>query len=262
MVVPHHIRRAAADGDIAVVETWLAEVGPEAINETDEYGNTLLRLSLTRRIEESHVQFARRLIARGADVNIASNYDSAALHMACYPGGCASAMVSLLLQAGARVNVRNIGETTPLGTLIKKFNYGLHYVEDEDSRTADQRQVSRSGLEIMKLLLKGGASLDRCERDRSAEAAMQDFLSRHRSYANDEYFAKGRERSRASARTAVTRPMCGSRTASFSACALCSSGAAPRSGAAPKVANVSSASRACRTVPAGTCSRTSGKLRD
>ena len=193
MVVPHHIRRAAADGDIAVVETWLAEVGPEAINETDEYGNTLLRLSLTSRIEERHVQFARRLIARGVDVNIASNYDSAALHMACYPGGCASAVVSLLLQAGARVNVRNIGETTPLGTLIKKFNYGLHYVEDEDSRTADQRQVSRSGLEIMKLLLKGGASLDRCERDRSAEAAMQDFLSRHRSYANDEYFAKGRE---------------------------------------------------------------------
>ena len=45
----------------------------------------------------------------------------------------------------------------------------------------------------MKLLLRAGASLDRCERDLSAEAAMQEFLSRRPSYVNDESFARCRE---------------------------------------------------------------------
>ena len=45
----------------------------------------------------------------------------------------------------------------------------------------------------MKLLLRAGASLDGCERDLSAEAAMQDFLSRRPSYVNDESFTKCRE---------------------------------------------------------------------
>ena len=200
MVLPYDIQVAADEANLAVVEAWLDEAGPGAVNETDEYGTTLLRASLTNRIEERHVQFARRLIARGADANIAGRNGSAALHLACYPGDCASAMVSLLLQAGARVNVRSReGETTPLGTLIKQFNYclgpswSMEGEEEAYDEAAHQREVSRSGLDIMKLLLRAGASLDRCERDLSAEAAMQEFLSRHPSYANDEYFTKCRE---------------------------------------------------------------------
>ena len=187
MVIPLHIEEAARDANLGVVEEWLDETGPGAINDRDVYGFTLLRASLTSYIEERHVQFARRLIARGADVNIASNYDSTPLHLACYPGGCASAVASLLLQAGARVNVRTQGEMTPLGTLIQKFDYCV------DDNHGDRRQVSRSALEIMKLLLRAGALLDRCERDLSAEAAMQAFLSRHPSHANDEFFTKCRE---------------------------------------------------------------------
>ena len=189
MVLPYDIQEAADEANLAVVEAYLDEAGPGAVNETDEYGTTLLRSSLTNRIEERHVQFARRLIARGADVNIASRNGSVALLLACYPGECASAMVSLLLQAGARVNVR-WQECNPLGTLIEHFDYCVHALED---RAAHQRQVSRSGLEIMKLLLRAGASLDRCKRDLSAEAAMQEFLSRRPSYVNDESFAKCRE---------------------------------------------------------------------
>ena len=45
----------------------------------------------------------------------------------------------------------------------------------------------------MKLLLKAGASIDRCKGDRSAEACMQAFLVDHQDYANDESFSKGRE---------------------------------------------------------------------
>ena len=189
MLVPDHIRYAAEEANLAVVEAYLDEAGPGAVNRQDEYGETILVSSLNSSIEEGHVQFARRLIARGADVNIASRNGSVALLLACYPGECASAMVSLLLQAGARVNVR-WQDCNPLGTLIEHFDYCVHTLED---RAAHQRQVSRSGLEIMKLLLRAGASLDGCERDLSAEAAMQAFLSRHPSYANDEYFTKCRE---------------------------------------------------------------------
>ena len=103
----------------------------------------------------------------------------------------------------------------------------------------------------MKLLLKGGASLDRCERDRSAEAAMQDFLSRHRSYANDEYFAKGREliagvRAHGSYNAYVREP----HRQFPSVCALCSSAAAPRSGAAQRC-RLERMRAASRTAPAG-----------
>ena len=113
--------------------------------------------------------------------------------MASFPGDCASSAVSLLLKAGARVNVRNNDEDlTPLAQLIQKFDYCVGLVE-EDEISARQRRISRSGLEIMKLLLRAGASIDRCERDLSAEACMQEFLTRRPSYANDESFAKCRE---------------------------------------------------------------------
>ena len=199
MVIPDNIGEAARDGETALVEEWLNDAAPGAVNEHDRSGQTLLMLSLNSCIYERHVQCARMLIARGADVNIKARYP-APLTNACYPGGCASAMVSLLLQAGARVNVRSReGETTPLGTLIKQFNYclgpswSMEGEEEAYDEAAHQRQVSRSGLDIMKLLLRAGASLDRCERDLSAEAAMQEFLSRHPSYASDEYFTKCRE---------------------------------------------------------------------
>ena len=189
MLVPDHIRYAAEEANLAVVEAYLDEAGPGAVNRQDEYGETILVSSLNASIEEGHVQFARRLIARGADVNIASRNGSVALLLACYPGECASVMVSLLLQAGARVNVR-WQECNPLGTLIGHFDYCVHALED---RAAHQRQVSRSGLEIMKLLLRAGASIDRCERDFSAEACMQEFLTRRPSYANDDSFTRCQE---------------------------------------------------------------------
>ena len=159
-------------------------------------------------IEERHVDFARWLIARGADVNIGNQDGMLPLHYACYPGDCASSMVSLLLASGARVNARtNTDSLTPLGQLIEEFDYNLDNLLEDEAHdyeefseedaaaiaAAIQRQVSRSGLEIMKLLLRAGASLDSCRYDLSAEALMQEFLSHRPHYANDEYLAKCRE---------------------------------------------------------------------
>ena len=191
MVLPDHIVQAAKDGDIAVVEAFL-DAEPGAINDRDEeWDLTLLMASMNSSITERHVWFARRLIVRGADVNIGNIEDKLPLHYACYPGDCSSTMVSLLLASGARVNARtDEGEDlTPLGQLIEEFDYNLWKNEAAENR----RRISRSGLEIMKLLLKAGASVDRCQRDLSAEAAMQGFLSRRPHYANDESFTKCRE---------------------------------------------------------------------
>lgn len=194
MVLPDHIEEPARDGNIAVVEEWLDGAGLGAVNEVDNYGQTLLLLSVNGSIGSKHVQFARRMIARGADVNLRDpDTGNTALKFACYPGGSASSMVSLLLQAGARVNYSQWGENiTPLGTLLTEFDFyvGFSFLSDNPQTLG---QVSCSGLEIMELLLRNGASLDRCREDLSAEELMQAFLTNSPHYADDEYFTKCRE---------------------------------------------------------------------
>ena len=192
MVLPEHIVQAARDGDIAVVEAFL-DAEPGAINDSDEESElTLLMLCMNSSIKERHIWFARRLIVRGADVNVGDFEDNFPLHYASFPGDCASSMVSLLLESGARVDARTNteDEMTPLGQLIEDFDYCLW----QNNVAENRRRISRSGLEIMKLLLKAGASVDRCQGGLSAEAAMQGFLSRRPHYANDdESFTKCRE---------------------------------------------------------------------
>ena len=208
MVLPDHIEEAAEEANLGVVEEWLNHSGPEAINDKAEWGATLLMSCLNSSILERHVQFARRLIARGADVNIAKNNGSCPLHYASFPGDCSSTMVSLLLESGARVNARTEDEDlTPLGQLIEEFDYQLDNLLEDEAHdyeeiseedhaaiaAAIQREVSRSGLEIIKLLLKAGACIDHCKGNLSAEVCMQMFLSDRPHYANDESFAKCRE---------------------------------------------------------------------
>ena len=193
MVLPDHVVGAARDGDIRVVEAWLNDAGSGAINDKAEWGGTLLMSCLHSSIFERHVHFARWLIARGADVNLGKSNGCSPLHYASFPGNCSSTMVSLLLASGARVNARTNGDLqTPLGQLIDEFDYCLGEA-DEDDRAATQRQISRSGLEILMLLLRAGASLDRCQYDSSAEELMQEFLSYRPHYANDDSFARCQE---------------------------------------------------------------------
>jgi len=201
MVLPYHILEAATDGDTAGVEAYLDDAGPLAVNEVDEEGQSLLMRSM--RYKGENIQFARRMIERGADVNLCDPDEGyAPLHLACYPGDRSASMVLLLLQAGARVNHRAQGGLSPLGQLLEVFDYNLYAVDDEfrvldddeyNLYAAIQRQVSSSGLEIMELLLRNGASLDRCREDLSAEECMQAFLTDHPHYADDDYFTRCRE---------------------------------------------------------------------
>ena len=212
---------------------------------------------LNSSILDCHVQCARWLIARGADVNLRHQNGSCPLHYASFPGDCSSSAVSLLLKAGARVNVRTENEDlTPLGQLVERFDYDLEEVE-EDEIAARQAQICRSGLEIMISLLRAGASLDRCRGTSRRKIVCKRFYLRTKIMPTTSPSPRAENSSPASARTALTRRMCGSRIASSSACALCSYAVALR-----RTANASSASLASRTAPAGTCSRTSGKLRD
>ena len=120
MVLPRHIIQAASEGDIAVVERWLDRQEREAIKDRDEAGLSLLMLCMNSNIEAHHIQCARMITARGGDVNMGDSYGWKPLHYACYPEGYASAMVSLLLQAGANVNARTEhGNQTPLGVLLQ-----------------------------------------------------------------------------------------------------------------------------------------------
>ena len=73
MVLPGRIVDAATDGDAAVVEAWLNDAAPGSVNDRDEWGFTLLLCCMKSSIKERHVQFARMLIARGADVNVGTS---------------------------------------------------------------------------------------------------------------------------------------------------------------------------------------------
>ena len=195
MVVPAHVALAADQGDLAQVETWLNSAGPDAVNDVCDQGYTcLLQAVIQGNPSREHVELTRFLIARGADVNLCCPEGWAPLHYATYharflaEGSRAVAMVSLLLQAGARVNARTCSsgepsygtmrDTTPLGILL-----GLNY------STVDMDWSSFRG--CMVALLRAGALLDRISSDgRSAEEIMREY---HDYVRDDENYIKAQK---------------------------------------------------------------------
>ena len=173
MFVPGRVAAAAGRGDLARVQSWLNNAGPGAVNYACVDGYTCLLHSVSYNIYREDVELARFLISHGADVNLCSSEGWAPLHFACsYPQGPGSvAMISLLLQAGARVNARTCSEarawelelirdTTPLGLLLQNY----------DTNVGMENLVGG-----MVALLRAGASLDRItSTGRPAEEVMRD----------------------------------------------------------------------------------------
>ena len=195
MVVPTDVMFAVDRGDIAVVESWLNNAGPGAVNDRCDAGYTCLHRSMMaltglRHSSREDVELARFLISRGADVNLCVTDAWTPLHFACF-WNCGSAeMVSLLLQAGSALEARTtlIGhsyypDSTPLGTLLG----GLR-----DRNVEDEVAMSNFRGSLI-ALLRAGASLHNCSRGKSAIIIMRDHLMNDSTLAANEHYIACRE---------------------------------------------------------------------
>ena len=172
LVFPKELGDDAQRGDMDSVCAWLDSGGSVDAQEADGAGFTLLNCCAfgslqDQEIREEQLALARVLVARGANVNLATRSVGAlGAYKSCYPlhfacsnlTDCSPAMVSLLLAAGALVNARcadpGVGDEdlyTPLAWVLKFHN------------TDPQQESSvRICLDIVTMLLRAGASLDAC----------------------------------------------------------------------------------------------------
>ena len=189
MDLPEHIVDAAVRGgtaeDLEVVKIWIEKT--QNVNAThtttspyhaDRTGQTLLyTLSCCRRIVDggrsilsgtitpAKLDLVRLLIARGADVNMRASDGNSPLHQACTT--TSPTLVSLLLDAGAAdLNFKNRLAETPLALAISS---------------------SKNKLEISRILIRAGASLDCVSGGLSAEQHL-DYREniRYNHFAGDE----------------------------------------------------------------------------
>ena len=86
-ILPEAIGEAASEGDLETVKAWLdggGESAPRSVNDLDEDGWSLLLWAsggYDEILTEEHVELARYLVSRGAQLEVASRFPgSTALH--------------------------------------------------------------------------------------------------------------------------------------------------------------------------------------
>ena len=101
MVVPVDVASATQRGDLAIVQSWLNNAGPDAVDDVCGSGNTCLMRSMASigRVHE-RIEVLRFLISRGANVNVCDQTNWTPLHYACFQRTGSPEMVSLILHAG------------------------------------------------------------------------------------------------------------------------------------------------------------------
>ncbi len=163
-VLPEAIGEAASEGDFERVKAWLdggSELAPRSVNDLDVDGWSLLMWAsggFDDVLTEDHVRIARYLVSRGARLDVASRVSgSTALHFACSSRGASPEYVSVLVAAGAQVNAEDNDEVRPLGRIISDtVPNQMHHVE------------------IVKILLRSGATLDFACGDDSFDEILRD----------------------------------------------------------------------------------------
>ena len=162
-VLPEAIGEAASEGDLETVKAWLdggGELAPRSVNDLDEDGWSLLLWASGGYgdvLTENHVRIARYLVSRGARLDVASRVSgSTALHFASGSAGASPEFVSVLVAAGAQVNAEDNDEVRPLGRIVSDtVPNRMHHVE------------------IVKILLRSGATLDSAFGDDSFDDALR-----------------------------------------------------------------------------------------
>ena len=177
-VLPEAIGEAANEGDFERVKAWLdggSESAPRSVNDLDEDGWSLLLWASGGYgdiLTEDHVRIARYLVSRGARLDVASRVSgSTALHFACSSRGASPEYVSVLVAAGAQINAEDNDEVRPLGRIISDtVPNQMHHVE------------------IVKILLRSGATLDSPNGHVSLDDALRDCRSRDPTRYGGEHF--------------------------------------------------------------------------
>ena len=180
MVVPDNVVRAVNEGDMTTVVAWLDAGGD--VNDTAcdvsqfPEGDTLLMcIPQSRGVSSQHVELAKILLQRGADVNRVPDESEdkySALHccLDCLSDTTLESkraaileILGIYLAAGANLNLKNWREETPLYMALKYKNW----YTNERRRTA---------FDSVKLLLRAGAPLDGVRGHSTAEAVLNGNL--------------------------------------------------------------------------------------
>jgi len=191
MVVPDNVIAAVHGGDVSAVVAWLDGGGD--VNDTGSDsslfpGDTLLRvIPQSDEVSSQHVELAKILLQRGADLNREHIEDGySAVHccideLFCVTTDTTSARAAILeilgiyLAAGATVNHKNWRGDTPLGMALR-----LRCWAREERR--------RCAFESVKILLRAGASLDACSKDTTAEEMLRRLDEQEGAHTHDEHF--------------------------------------------------------------------------
>ena len=177
MVVPDNVVTAVYEGDVTTVVAWLDAGGDvNDISMNDEapagvYDTLLMSLVQSDDLTSRHVELAKLLLQRGADVNKVPDFDgdgASALHcivdFQSYAGPdqvpILMEIMGLYIEAGANVNHKNWGGATPLGAALKFSNW---YGQGQP----------RWVLAVATLLLRGGATLDAVTEEFPAEEILR-----------------------------------------------------------------------------------------
>ena len=170
----HPLFRAAAEGDLATIQRYLAEgnsVNVSSLVRGDTYGPTLLHVA----VEVGQHEVVRLLLAAGADVN-AEQFPNEETPLYRAVMGHNAAMMRLLLDAGAHVDVFNYNEETPLhAATYDAFPEGVRILL-EAGASPHYRTILESGtplflcacfwlrsVECARLLLEAGADVNACD---------------------------------------------------------------------------------------------------